>query len=187
MVRMKIIAYMNLQPKHIHLDLAKGAVSLDSSARNWDMDVYPSVGTAAKALHKDAATYAVAAELPDGSVFEVRGEIDQTEGRLGGYVAGRFDNFPAAYEASEGLGVMGRRGDVLVRPAPVSVFSSVEEWKAAFDRDKAREAKTNDSFNLRAVVELAPDDGQALGAADPEYAIWLKLNEKYAPTTGVTA
>lgn len=187
MVAMKITAYMNLHPQHIHLDLTAGTVSLDGSARSWDMDVYPSVEAAAAARHSEgSSTYAVTAEIPDGSVFEVHGEKDQTEGRLGSYVAGVFDNYPAAYEAAAGLGVMGRRGDVLVRLAPASVFSSVEEWKHAFDRDTCK-AVSSSPFNLRAVVELAADDGQARGAANPEYAIWAKLNEKFGPKAGVSA
>jgi hypothetical protein len=185
---MKITAYMNLQPSHIHLDLATGTVKLDGSARSWQMDVYPSVQAAAEALHEGYSSYAVTAELPDGSVFEIRGERDQTEGKLGGYIAGVFDNFPAAYAAAAGLGVMGRRGEVLVRTAPVNVFSTVEDWKARFDLDAARAAKPADSTTLlRGIVELAADDAQALGAADPEYAVWLKLNEKFAPTVGATA
>lgn len=188
MVPMNITAYMNLQPKHIDLDFTTSTVRLDRSARNWDMDVYPSIEVAATAMNSDVATaYTVTAEIPDGSVFEVRGEIDQTEGKLGGYIAGLFDNFPAAYAAAAGLGVMGRRGDVLVRTAPVNVFSSVEEWSSTFDRGAARTASSSASFNLRSVVELAADDAQALGAADPEYAVWLKLNEKFAPKAGATA
>lgn len=187
MVLMKITAYMNLQPQHIHLDLTSGTVALDDSARSWDMDVYPSAETAAQHLYKDAETYTVTAEIPDGSVFEVRGEKDQTEGKLGGYIAGLFDTFPVAYAAAAGLGVMGRRGDVLVRPAPANVFSTVEDWKSAFDRDAARATKPNNSFSLKSVAELADDDARAVGAADPEYAIWQKLNEKYAPKAGATA
>lgn len=185
---MKITAYMNLRPQHIHLDLATGIVSLDASARNWSMEVYPSIEAAAEVLNKElAATYAVTAELPDGSVFEIRGERDQTEGKLGGYIAGVFDNFPAAYEAAARLGVMGRRGEVLVRTAPVNIFSTAEEWRTGFDLAAAAKAKPMDSTTLRSFVELAVDDTQAIGAADPEYAIWLKLNEKFAPTTGATA
>lgn len=187
MVAMKITAYMNLNPQHIHLDLTTGAVSMDGSARRWDMDVYPSVEAAAAARHsEESSTYTVTTDIPDGSVFEVRGEKDQTEGRLGSYVAGLFDNYPAAYEAAAGLGVMGRRGDVFVRLAPASVFSSAEEWKRTFDRDTCKTFSSS-PFNLRTVVELAADDGQARGAANPEYAVWVKLNEKFGPKAGVSA
>jgi hypothetical protein len=186
---MKITAYMNLQPRHILLDLATGTVSLGSSARNWNMDVYPTKEAAAAALSgaKDWDTYAVTADLSDGTVFTVRGDKDQTEGKLGWYVAGVFDNFPAAFAAAEGLGVMGRRGDIAVRPGPVNIFSTVEDWKARFDLSAARASSPVDSVNLRQIVELAADDAQALGTADPERAIWMKLNEKYAPKTGATA
>lgn len=187
MVPMKITAYMNLLPKHIHFDLTTGTVALDDSARSWDMDIYPSAEIAAQHPYKDAETYTVTAELPDGSVFEVRGEKDQTEGRLGAYIPGVFDSFPVAYAAAAGLGVQGRRGEVLVRPAPERVFSTVEEWKSAFDRDAARATKPNNSFKLKSVAKLAADDARAVGAADPEYAIWKKLNEKFAPKAGATA
>jgi hypothetical protein len=178
---MKITAYMNLLPRHIHLDLASRTVSLDKSARNWDMGVYPSKEVAAATLGKDWDTYAVTADFPDGTVFAVRGELDQTEGKLGGYLAGLFDNYPAAYAAAEGLGVMGRRGDISVRPAPVNVFSDVAAWKVAFDYDQARKDSGSGAHYLRDFVELAGDDAAAMGTADPEFAVWLKLNEKYGP------
>lgn len=184
---MKIIAYMNLQPRHIHLDLATGVVSLDSSARNWDMAVYPSKEDAVATLNDEWGTYAVTADLPDGTVFAVRGELDQTEGKLGGYLAGFFDNYPAAYAAAEGLGVMGRRGDISVRLAPVNVYSDVAAWKAAFNFDEARKDSGSGTLYLRNVVELAGDDASALSAADPKFAIWLKLNEKYGSKAGATA
>lgn len=184
---MKIIAYMNLLPRHIHLDLTTRAVCLDASARGWNMGVFPDEESAAAALSKDEASYAVTAELPDGSVFEVRGSVDQTEGRGGSYVAGLFDNLPAAHAATNGLGAQGQPGSITVLPAPVNVFSDVGNWREAFDLSQARKVTTAGPGSLISIVELAADDARAIGAADPEFAIWLKLNEKFAPRAGATA
>jgi len=184
---MKITAYMNLLPRHIHLDLTTRSVCLDASGRGWNMGVYPDKESAAAVISKDEASYAVTAELPEGTVFEVRGSIDQTEGRGGSYVAGLFDNFPAAHAAAKGLGVMGRPGDITVLPAPVNVFGDVDSWRAAFDRSAARKTTTSGTTSLLSILELAGDDAAALGAADPEFAIWLKLNDKFAPKTGAAA
>lgn len=184
---MKIIGYMNLTPDQIELDTAKGTVGLAESGRGWQEEVYPSVEAAAQEAGADRHTYKVTAEVPDGSVFEVRGDIDQAEGRRGLYTAGYFDNFAAAFEASKGLGVMGRRGEVTILPAPMNVFSTVEEWKAETALRPARDSDPARRTELRAIVQLAPHDPKALGAADPEYAIWIKLNAKYGQAAGARA
>lgn len=181
---MEITGYMNLTPQDIIFDHATRAAALGPDARGCLGEVYPDAETAEFSRVKGAATYAVTAEVANGSVFEVRADIDRTEGKLGTYVAGLFSNYSAAFEAAGGLGVYGRRGMITVMPEPLQVFDSIADWQA--QRPTAQMVKRAGT-DLRQLVNLRAGDAAALEAADPEYALFLKLREKFAPQDGATA
>lgn len=177
---MKITGYMQLKPEHIAYDEQTRTVRLAKAARGWNFDIYPTEELAAAAAYKGSAVYTVEAEVPDHSVFEALGDIDQTEGRLGVYCAGRFADYETAFRAATGLGVQGRRGPVEIKPPATRVYDTAEDWKADFDVQAARKIPRNgERILLSEVVELAPTDETAIGAADPEYALWLRLNQKF--------
>lgn len=125
--------------------------------------------------------YRFEGEVPDGSVFEVRGDNDQTEGRGGTYVAGYFSSYPVAYKAAQGLGVMGTAGYISVAPAPAKVWDDHSQWKAQFSsRNPAAETR---HIHLEQVLRLAPNDTAAMSVANPEYVAYLELRAKFEPET----
>lgn len=177
---MKITGYMRLKPEHIDYDQEKRTVRLAKDARGWGHLVYPTAELAAARPLQGAQVYAVQAEVPNDSVFEVRGDIDMTEGRGGTYVAGIFANYADAFRASEGLAAQGQRGYIQLKLGIEKIYTSYEDWKSDFSEREARKAPRGpERTDLHTIVELAPDDAAALGTADPEYALWLKLNEKF--------
>lgn len=180
MSRMKITGYMQLTTDHIDYDQQTRTVRLTKAARDWSKTVYPTAELAAERLMAGAQIYAVTAELPNDSVFEVRGDIDQSEGRGGRYTAGYFADYASAFRAADGLGVQGTRGEVLIKTGIDRIYTSYEDWQEEFNLAAARNApRASERISIREIVELAPTDETALGAADPEYALWLKLNEKF--------
>lgn len=180
---MEITAYMNLTPKNLIFDPVTRGTALAPDARNPRHVVHPDLESAASALIGGQATYTVTADVPDGSIFEVRGEFDQTEGHLGTYIAGLFSNYAAAFEAADGLGLHCRRGEITVRPELLEVFDSAADWSAR--RSPARYSGTSGT-DLRMLVNLRAGDTAAQEVAD-EYALFLKLSEKYAPQNGAAS
>lgn len=178
---MKIAGYMQLKPEHIAYDEQSRTVGLTKDARGWQRTVFPTAAAAAEApAEQGTAVYAVSADLPNDSTFEVRGAMDQNDGSGGTYTAGYFADYASAFKAAEGLGVQGHRGQVLIKMGVDRIYTSYEEWAAEFDRDAARKAaRSSNHVSIREVVDLDPSDGAALGTADPEYALWLRLNEKF--------
>jgi hypothetical protein len=147
---MKITAYMNLLPELSNLDARSRTVSLVD--RGWALEIYPDMTLANSAVGGGEATYEVMAEIPDGSAFEDRGGKDQTEGR-GDLRRGPVRQLPAAYVASDGLGVMGSHGYVGIRLAPATVYSTHREWKEAFQPVVARRGATqNHQTNLHQLM-----------------------------------
>ena len=180
MMPMKITGYMHLTPEHIDYDQQTRTVRLAKDARSWQRTVYPTAEMAAKDPFAGTQVYAVTAELPNDSLFEVRGDIDQTEGRGGAYTAGYFADYASAFKAAEGLGVQGSRGQVLIKTGIDRIYTSYEDWQEEFNLAAARKApRATERISIRDIVELAATDETALGVADPEYALWLKLNEKF--------
>lgn len=53
-------------------------------------------------------------ELNDGEYFQVREEIDKSEGRMGTKPAGNFLDYPAAYAAAAGKNAQGGRGAIVI-------------------------------------------------------------------------
>jgi hypothetical protein len=178
---MKITGYMQLKPEHIAYDEQTRTVRLTKEARGWQHTVFPTADEAARwAADAGTEVYAVTAELPNDSTFEVRGDIDQTEGRGGLYTAGYFADYASAFRAAEGLGVQGTCGQVLIKAGMDRIYTSYDEWKAEFSPAAARTApRPSERLSIREVVELAPTDESALQTADPEYALWLRLNQKF--------
>lgn len=181
MGNMKITGYMRLKSEHIAYDQEKRTVRLSKEAHGWGHLVYPTLELAEANLGKGQQAYTVQAEVPDDTLFEVRGDIDMTEGRGGTYVAGFFADYADAFRAAEGLGAQGQRGYLQLKLGIERIYTSYADWRAEFDEGKARKAPQTERKDLLSIVDLAPDDAAALGAADPEYALWLKLNEKFGP------
>lgn len=53
-------------------------------------------------------------DLNDGEFFQVREEIDKTEGRMGTRPAGNFLDYGAAYRAAAGKNAQGGRGAIVI-------------------------------------------------------------------------
>ncbi|HEX9227565.1 MAG TPA: hypothetical protein VF885_13055 [Arthrobacter sp.] len=54
-------------------------------------------------------------DLNDGEFFQVREEIDKTEGRMGTRPAGNFLDYTAAYRAAAGKNAQGARGAIVIK------------------------------------------------------------------------
>lgn len=53
-------------------------------------------------------------DLNDGEYFQVREEIDKSEGRMGTKAAGNFLDYPAAFRAAAGKNAQGGRGAIVI-------------------------------------------------------------------------
>lgn len=53
-------------------------------------------------------------DLNDGEYFQVREEIDKSEGRRGTKAAGNFLDYPTAFRAAAGKNVQGGRGQIVI-------------------------------------------------------------------------
>lgn len=180
MAGMKITGYMLLTPDLIAYDPEERTVHLAKEARFYGRMVFPTFELAATPTARGEQIYAVQAEVPNDTVFEVRGDIDMSEGRGGTYIAGIFANYGDAFLAAEGLGAQGRRGYLNLKLGIERIYTSYADWKKEFNPAEARNApQGNERTDLLSIVDLAPRDAAALGAADPEYAVWLRLNEKF--------
>lgn len=82
---MKIAGYLNLRPEDIEYDADTCTVRLADSARRWGHTVYPIHADAAAGQGSGTETYEVQALVPDGILFEVSADTDQTEGRGGAW------------------------------------------------------------------------------------------------------
>lgn len=58
---------------------------------------------------------AVTLELVEGEYFEVREEIDKTEGRLGTRPGGNFLHYPDAYRVAKGAGAYGSPAAIYIK------------------------------------------------------------------------
>lgn len=175
-VAMKISAYAGVNPGEVEFDPITRTVSFTSKARPEFRPRVPEPGARGDRL----SWFKVEAEIPDGSVFEVQGDTDQTEGRGGRYTAGYFSTHEAAWNASSGLGVQGCPGHVRIAPMPEKVWDSVKEWHSnrVNSKSKVRAAAPTE---LGAVFKLVQGDTDTLGLASPEYAAYLVLKAKFEP------
>jgi len=71
-------------------------------------------GTVRSAEGPGTSALSVEFDLNDGEYFQVREEIDKSEGRMGTRPAGNFLDYAAAYRAADGKNAQGARGAIVI-------------------------------------------------------------------------
>jgi hypothetical protein len=71
-------------------------------------------GTVRPSDEPGTSAMSVEFDLNDGEFFQVREQIDKSEGRLGTKPAGNFLDYAAAYRAADGKNAQGYRGEIVI-------------------------------------------------------------------------
>ncbi|MHA7274885.1 hypothetical protein ACX80Z_15860 [Arthrobacter sp. TMT4-20] len=176
---MKFRSFVNLSPEQLlHIPEAH-RVTIDPSVDRTTLILYPTIRLAQESLKKrsTAASYLVSTQLGEDSFFEAIGSVEPADGSPVEYVAGLFYSYSDAFKASHGISSLYKDGRVVAVPRQ-RPYDSYMKWSLDFNMPSAVPSEVT-KVDLRFAVEL--DDPSALVAADPQYAEFLRLKEKYEP------
>ena len=98
-------------------------------------------------------------------VFQVKGDIDQNEGRSGTYVVGYYADYELAKKAAHGRGVMGSLG--YINPMTHNTATFVNETGQSvtylLETMVNESHETQDDIRNRALSKLTDDEKKVLG------------------------